>query len=143
MNREIQLHDCELSAVTHADGSMLIAFSTAYMHESSGLPGADPGVIWDQKATIKIEGTDSVAYSGPFPVWVFHGSLRIGQTIYEGFIPAEGHFEELTEFTITVSNDDDEDVRETFTVNWNGVRIELIGEPSDVEEFNECPRRSK
>jgi len=38
MNRDIQLHDSAISAITQCDGSLTIVLSDAEIHESPGLP---------------------------------------------------------------------------------------------------------
>ncbi|GEP41231.1 hypothetical protein BGE01nite_05220 [Brevifollis gellanilyticus] len=141
MNRDIQLHDCEVAAIHHIDGSTSVVLSTAYIHASLGLPGFDPGVIWTQVATITIIDAAQISQEVCLPIWIYHGTLRVGETLYEGFIPAGGHLLAETELVLTLSTEDGRDGG-TFTVKGNGVRIELLGERSEVEEFNETPRRS-
>ena len=141
MNREIQLHDCELSDLTHRDGSTSIVLSFAEVHESSGIPGYDLGQIWTQTAVISISGTTPVSFDAKLPIWVSDGSLLIGQTLHVGFIPASGHFDEATELIMTLSTDQGDDAGK-FSIKGNGIQIELTGERSQVGEFNETPRRS-
>lgn len=141
MNREIQLHDCEISEVIYSSGSTTIVFSTAYIHESAGVPGADPGCIWTQVATITIGDTNPPSTSGDLPIWVLGGTLAIGQTRHEEFIPAVGQFESDTELTLHLSTADGSDGG-TLVVKGSRVQIELCGEPSEPEEYTECNRRA-
>jgi hypothetical protein len=141
MNREIQLHDSEISAFNQLGGSTVIVFSTAYIHESSGIPAYDPGQIWTQEAVITIEGTSTFPPSVELPIWAIHGILRIGQTVHDGFIPASIHYKGETKFEIVLSTDDGSDGG-THIFRGSGVKIELLGEPSESKYFNERWRRS-
>jgi hypothetical protein len=76
------------------------------------------------------------------PIWVRGGTLRIGTTLHEGFIPTEGHFEEVTEFVIQLSTENGNDGG-SIEVKGNGVKIELCGERSKAQEFSGPPRREK
>lgn len=140
MNREIQLHDCEISEVRHSSGSTSIVFSTAEIHESAGVPGADPGRLWTQAAIITIGGTSQPSISLDLPIWVLGGTLAIGQTCHEGFIPAGGEYEGEAELTFDLSTVDGSDGG-TLHVKGRGVRIELYGEPSASVDYTECNRR--
>lgn len=141
MNREIQLHDGEISAFNQTGDSIAIVFSTVEIHESNGVPGYDPGKLWPQAAVITIEGIAPVPTSMEFPIWAIHGTLRMGQIVHEGFIPSSIHYRGDTALDIVLSTYDGSDGG-TLSLSGTGVRIELLGEPSDVGDFNECPRRS-
>jgi hypothetical protein len=141
VNTAIQLHDCEISEVSHSSGSTTIVFSTAYIHESVGVPGADPGRIWTQVAMITIGGTNPPSISVDLPIWVLGGTLATGQTCHDGFIPAGGQFDCDTEVAFHLSTVDGSDGG-TLSVKGNGLRIELCGEPSKPEDYTECDRRS-
>jgi hypothetical protein len=141
VNTEIQLHDCEISEVSHSSGSTTIVFSTAYIHESVGVPGADPGRIWTEVAMITIGDTDPPSISVDLPIWVLGGTLAIGQTCHDGFIPAGGQFEGDTDLAFHLSTVDGSDGG-TLSVKGSRVRIEVCGEPSEPEGYTECNRRA-
>ncbi len=141
MNREIQLHDGELLEVIQADGVTSIIFSTAYIHESAGVPGYHPGLVWRQPARITIEHALPVSLVVVPPIWVIGGCLRAGQTTYRHFIPASGEFEGEAELELVLSTEDGADGG-TLNIKGNGVKIELFGEASEAEKFDERPRRS-
>ena len=141
MNTAIQLHDCEISEVCHSSGSTTIVFSTAYIHESVGVPGADPGRVWTQVAMITIGGTNPPSISVDLPIWVLGGTLAIGQTRHEDFIPARGQFEGDADLVFHLSTADGSDGG-TLRVKGSRVRIEVGGEPSEPEDYTECNRRA-
>ena len=142
MNREIQLHDCEISEVSHSSGSTTIIFSTAYIHESAGVPGADPGCIWTQVAMITIGDTTPPSISLDLPIWVYGGTLAVGETCHEDFIPAGGQFEGDTDLALRLSTNEGSDDGGTLRVKGSGVKIELCGEPSEPIDYTECNRRA-
>ena len=136
MNTEIQLHDCEISLLIHSSGSTTIVFSTAYIHESVGVPGADPGRIWRQAAMITIGGSTLPSIPLGLPIWVLGGTLAIGQTCHEEFIPACGQFDCNTHLAFRLSTADGSDGG-ILSVKGSRVQIELCGERSEPEDYTE------
>ena len=141
VNTEIQLHDCEIAEVTHSSGLTTIVFSTAYIHESAGVPGADPGRIWTQVAKITVGATTPPPIPVNLPIWVLGGTLAIGQTCHEEFIPAGGQFDCDTDLAFHLSTADGSDGG-ALRVKGSRVKIELCGEPSEPEDYTECNRRA-
>lgn len=135
MNREIQLHDSEVSEVTHREGSTSIILGTAYVHESPGVPGFHAGRIWDQPARLIFTGTEPVSLPG-LPLWIHGGTLRIGRALHESFIPADGEWQDVTELVIILSTGNGVADGGTLTVKGSGVKIELVGERSESVEFD-------
>ena len=68
MNRDIQLHDSTISAITQCDGSVTIFLSDAEIHESPGLPACDPGLLWTQDTLIVIHGAEPFTCEAPLPI---------------------------------------------------------------------------
>lgn len=141
MNKEIQLHDSEISRIAHSDGTTEIVFSIAYIHESAGVPGFNAGRIWHQGARVSIAGSMLLSSGGEPPIWALGGSLRIGLTSYEDFFPSGGQHEGDVELVINLSTDDGGDGG-TLKVIGTGVKIELCGESSEPEACDGFPRRS-
>lgn len=98
-------------------------------------------MIWTQSARITIGGTAPLIPAANPPIWVLSGNLCIGETRYEEFIPAGGQFQEEVEFLMELSAVDGSDGGK-LEIKGRGVKIELLGDPSDALAFNECPRRS-
>ncbi len=124
-----------VSEVTHRDGLTSVVIDTAYIHESAGVPGIHSGWIWDQPARLVFTGTEPVSFAG-LPLWIYGGTLRIGQTLHASFIPADGDFQEAAELVLTLSTEDGVADGGTLAVRGNGVRIELFGERSESVEFD-------
>lgn len=140
VNREIQLHDSEISEVSHTSGSTKIVFSTAYVHETAGVPGADPGCIWTQVAVITIGDANLPVISEGLPIWVMGGTLAIAKIRHEEFIPSDGHFEGDINLELHLSTADGSDGG-TLLVKGSRVQIELCGDPSASEDYTACNRR--
>ena len=43
MNAALEFHDSEVERITFVDGLLSVLFSEAYIHQSEGEPGVDPG----------------------------------------------------------------------------------------------------
>jgi hypothetical protein len=91
---------------------------------------------------ITIGDTTSPSISLDLPLWVYGGTLSIGQTRYEEFIPAGGQFEGDTDLAFNLSTAHGSDDGGTLRVEGRGLRIELCGEPSEPEDYTECNRRA-
>jgi len=52
--RTIELHDSVIATIVLDGGTTLITFSHAYIHQSDGVPGVDPGSGWSQRAELRI-----------------------------------------------------------------------------------------
>lgn len=140
LNTEIQLHDSEISEVRYANGSVTVIFSTAYIHESEGLPGRDFGRIWTQVAAVTVDRISSTPPLTEVPIWALGGTLSLGTTRYDQFIPADGKYVGDVELSVQLSRDDGSDGGE-LRLRGGGVSIELIGEPSEPSVFDGEPRR--
>ena len=90
---------------------------------------------------ITIGGTNPPSISVDLPIWVLGGTLAIGQTRHEDFIPARGQFEGDADLVFHLSTADGSDGG-TLRVKGSRVRIEVGGEPSEPEDYTECNRRA-
>lgn len=129
VNESIELHDSELATVYFSDGTAVVTLSSAYVHQSSGVPGVDSGLGWYQCATLKFAGAPPVPVPANLPVGISDGFLRIGDRMHDHLIPACGKFEDAIEFSILIST------QETLTIRGSGITIELHGEPSGLERY--------
>lgn len=53
-NRAIEIHDSTLDSISILNGEAVLHFSSVYIHQSAGKPGADAGTGWVQKALLRI-----------------------------------------------------------------------------------------
>jgi hypothetical protein len=52
MNRHIELHDSRIARIDISPGAVQLQFDRAYLHQSTGRPGIDPGTGWTQAARL-------------------------------------------------------------------------------------------
>lgn len=128
VNKSIELHDSRLDAIITVGGETIVSLSPAYVHSSEGRPGIDAGSGWLQSATLALgEGTLRVM-PAHLPVAVAGGFIRIGSEPRDNMIPI-GIFEGPVEISMVLVTG------ETLRIRGQGIRIELHGEPSFVEDF--------
>ncbi len=61
MNCEIEFHDSKVSTVVRKGEVVRIEMLT-YVHESPGVPGVDPGEVYQQRAELILEGVPESAH---------------------------------------------------------------------------------
>ena len=129
MNTVIEIHDSKVSEITNRDGTVIVHFEPAYLHKSEGRPGFDAGTGWIQEACLIFA---DAATSGDYPEWpcdVMDGELIVDGERHPNLIPVPFETSMPTELGLVC------DSIHTVTVRGRGARLELIGEPSYVEEF--------
>ncbi len=121
------------------DGTALIHFPSVYIHQSEGRLFEDAGTGWTQEAVLRI--TDAQvdgAFSAALQVWggdivyLYDGSLRMGEVISDNLIPIPLRITADIQLTL-------ESCGETIQVRGTSAHLELIGEPKYVGEFK--PRK--
>src|ERR1700704_4412107 len=83
----IELHDSELSAVDIQDQQILLEFRPAYVHESSGTPGVDPGRGGWQDVDVVVRRPTDLRRVVNLPVDVSSGSLTIESERLSNVVP--------------------------------------------------------
>src|ERR1700745_3598444 len=86
-HRAIEFHDSELVAGSRGGASVVLSFSAAYVHESTGVAGVDAGVGWYQPATLTITQGEIVS-AAQVPASVADGFIRVAGTLHRNHIPA-------------------------------------------------------
>lgn len=125
-SRALEFHDSQLESVA-GDSNGLSLTLQAYVHESRGRPGIDPGTGWHQRVLVKIE--DPVCDLGSLaPSSIADGELWTPNGHRVGIVP--------------IPLDEDGKIRLDlqFTgaaVSLTGSRIVIapIGEPKFVDHF--------
>jgi hypothetical protein len=129
MNTVIEIHDSKVSEITNRGGTVIVHFEPAYLHKSEGRPGFDPGTGWVQEACLIFA---DAATSGDFPELpcdMMDGDLIVGGERHSNLIPVPFETSMLAELRLVF------DSIHTVTISGRGARLELVGEPRDVEEF--------
>jgi len=129
MNSVIEIHDSDVETVSSADGKAVLCFSSVYIHKSHGTPGVDPGTGWVQQARLTIAGGIIKSTLPLFPSELLGGYLRLGDSVLDNEIPIPLNFQGDTELHLESWND------KFILVSGSGAELELIGEPTYVEDF--------
>jgi hypothetical protein len=117
------------------NGTALIHFPSVYIHQSEGRLFEGAGTGWTQEAVLRI--TDAQvdgAFSAALQVWggdivyLYDGSLRMGEVISDNLIPIPLRITADIQLTLESCGD-------TVQVCGTSAHLELIGEPKYVEEF--------
>jgi hypothetical protein len=118
------------------NGTALIHFASVYIHQSEGKVLEDAGTGWTQEAVLRItQAQIDGAFSAALQVWggdivyLYGGSLRMGEVISDGLIPIPLRIAADIELTMESCGD-------TVRVSGTSAHLELIGEAKYVEEFN-------
>jgi hypothetical protein len=130
-NRMIEIHDSALESVSISQGRAELTFSSAYIHQSEGIPGRDAGSVWIQKAVLRIYRVDVKGAFSEFPVDLSGGQIRMGGRHLSNEIPIPLRYEGTFELCLEPMWHPEE------VVCFTGIsaELELFGEPEYVEEF--------
>src|SRR5262245_3745701 len=79
MNAAIELHDSEISEVTVVGHSLRIVLDPAYVHQSSGRPGVDPGDGVLQKAELVFTGASWTGLSPDCQGTISDGAVLVDE----------------------------------------------------------------
>ena len=129
MNTVLELHDSRVAEIAQRDGMVTVHFQPAYLHKSEGRPGFDPGTGWVQEARLKFSEATT---SGEFPDWpcdLRDAELIVGAERHRDQIPVPFESAMVTELRLIC------DAAHTVTVTGRAAILELLGEPSYVEEY--------
>ncbi len=129
MSEGIELHDSELSAISVENGMTTVFFSPAIVYRPSEIYSPTGSSVWLQPATLTFDVATGTVWTADPPVWVSAGVLRIGDVIHDILIPLSGSFEGLVELSMTLVT------AERLIIRGRRVTIQLLGEPSYLEEF--------
>lgn len=130
MNMLIELHDSTVCEFVKHDETVIVHFLPVYLHISEGRPGIDRGTGWVQEARLFFT---EASISGQLPDWpceVMHGELILGTERKDNVVPVPLEFGDRAELRLIFDN------IHAVTVIGRSVRLELVGEPRYVEEFD-------
>lgn len=128
-NRVIELHDSEVSEIFQASQQVTVRFSAAYVHESEGTPGVDPGKGYVQGAELIVNKATMEGGLPDFPADISEGSLTLNGMRADNEIPVpfifSGDF--LMELTFISGH--------RIKVTGAAGTLSLFGDPEYVEDF--------
>ncbi len=129
-NSIIELHDSEVAEITvKGDAEVVISFSPAYIHRSTGRPGVDAGTGWIQKAELKFTGATVTSRLLQVPQNIWKGHLKLADQLLDNEIPIPLNYEGPVELDLVFST------ISGVVVQAYSVTLTLIGEARYIEEF--------
>ena len=129
-NRAIEIHDSELESLVVSEGHVVLDFSSAYIHESDGRPSVDPGTGWTQHVVIRVRGDIVAGSLSELPCDLSSGHLTLNGVQSDNLIPIPLSSDAELELHLT-SN-----FAESVRVRGDRITLELLGNPTYVEEFS-------
>lgn len=129
VNSIIELHDSTVAEIVRSDDTVIVHFVPAYLHKSAGRPGRDAGSGWVQEARL-IFADASVSGSVPDPPCdILDGEFIISDERHDNEIPVPVEIADSAQLHLIFGENQE------VTVKGRSVRLELIGEPKYVEQF--------
>jgi hypothetical protein len=126
-NRAIELHDSTLEALIESDATAVLHFQPAYVHESAGQPGWDSGSGWVQQARLHVAEAQVTGLLSELPCDLWGGELRIDDEVFNNCIPIPLDRQGAVRLHLKCSAN--------IHISGTAVRIEMLGDPTYVEEF--------
>ena len=130
MNMSIEMHDSTVSRFTPDGESIIMNLTPAYLHKSYGQPGIDPGTGWTQDARLVVGGASLVGKLPELPCDIMDGELTIGGAVHRNTIPVPLLIDDAVNLHVVFYPECD------VSITGTSIRLELLGEPTYVEEFN-------
>ena len=129
MNTIIEIHDSRISQISESDSAVIVHFHPAYLHKSAGRRGRDSGTGWIQEVLLIFPGASVSGAFPEFPCDTMDGELVVNGERHPNFIPVPLDVTGLIKLHLIC------DSVHTVTIVGRGARLELLGEPRHVEEF--------
>lgn len=131
-SRAIEIHDSVLTRISFSEEETRLHLS-AYMHQSEGIPGQDPGSGWIQEAVLHLQGAQIKGSFSELPVTFKDGEFWLGHNNLMNLIPVPlGRFKADFKLRLEAWKQ----AKEVVVITGRGeVELELIGQPRYVEEF--------
>jgi|SRR5215831_1177434 len=128
-NRKIELHDSELESLRVHDGWVVLGFSSAYIHESDGRPGIDPGTGWTQQVVVRIHGGLATGSLTALPCKLSDGYITLNGRRFDNQLAIPLNCDADVQLSITPQNAESVDIR------GDHIALTLLGEPNYIERF--------
>jgi hypothetical protein len=130
-NRAIEIHDSVLAEISFSQGEAQLYFSSAYIHQSEGVPLRDAGSGWIQKAILRIHDARVEGIFSQFPLDLWDGQIQMGENILDNEIPVPLRHQGTFKLRLEAWPQE----KEVVTFTGSSAELELLGEPEYIEEF--------
>lgn len=125
----IEIHDSTLAGISRVGPDLVLRLVPAYVHQSGGRPGIDPGSGGLQDIDLII--SEAVLESSPseFPVNLHGGSIFIGEVRWDNSLPLPLAVSDAVSLTAVTCRG------ELLAVRCTGASAVTCGELRYIEEF--------
>jgi hypothetical protein len=130
----IELHDSEIASFEFDAGTVIITFSHAYVHQSDGVPGVDPGTGWSQRAELRINKASKPDVPKCPPYRVSDGLLKLDDIEYPNEIPIPLSYNGVITLNLLIGNA--EYSYSEISIIGSGVELRMIGEAEYIEDYS-------
>jgi hypothetical protein len=130
LNKAIELHDSVLGSLFNSGTTVRLVMEPAYVHESAGRPGIDPGLGFVQNFVLEIEGGLVEGQVGVLPAEVFHGSIQMGTEVSDNVFALPINPSGPVRLTLHLAPDN-----RRISIAGNFLIARAISDPVYVEKF--------
>ncbi len=106
-----------------------IVFQPAYVHETPGTPGLDPGTGWLQTIELFVASGSMEGTLTALPFNVIEGTLTIDDRKYSNLLPLPMNLTGKVELNLLLGS------MESVVIRGNGITTGWEGLPEDPEDF--------
>jgi len=129
LNSAIELHDSKVEAITNLNGTIVVHFSSAYLHRSEGSPGVDAGTGWTQAVEMLFESAQISGRAPEFPCEIWNGEFAVEGRGQQGLISIPVC--ECSEGELNLQFDEIHSV----CIRGKQPKLILLGSPRFIENF--------
>ena len=128
----MEFHDSTFDGFEKDGANLTLRFSAAYIHESEGEPGLDAGVGWFQEILLYVSNASTSGSMSELPCYLWDGQISLGAESRQ-MVPVPLEYNGTVHLKLVENGEGEVDGQ--IEVSGTYVRMELRGEPKDVEKF--------
>lgn len=128
VNAAIELHDSSVVSIVEDDGTIVLELR-AYLHQSDGRPGIDPGTGWSQTVRLIFPHATKRCTLTKFPDTILDGVLTLSGEQFDTCVAIPIEHVGPTVLDLEFANN----IR--VTIEGSGLQVERLGTPTFVETF--------
>ena len=129
INRAIELHDSYVAVLERIDDRVRLVLEPAYVHESPGIPGVDPGVGCLQTLELLFDSGSIAGVLTALPFDVSDGTLTVNTKVFSNLLPLPLSHVGTVEMNLLLKSN------ERAVIRSRSIAVGFEGLPEDYEEF--------
>ena len=126
-NRAMEFHDSTFDCVEGEGAHLALRFSAAYINQSEGKPGVDPGSGWVQELRLHISDASLSGEILDLPCDLWDGSVSLDGQRFDNCVPIPLDYRGRVEVNLERHG--------KLTVVGTRLQVGLLGQPKYVEDF--------